>query len=114
MPRFARIALVIVILTALPFLLDLLGTTLLSHFGCDVGEGNLSDCAIENGIDLLLIGLSILKLLSIITLPLGYLALLALGGFWLATRRLSHSWWPVVVMAEAGLVGLGIWVVFFI
>ena len=112
MPRIMRIALVIVILTALPFLLELLRTALISHFGCDVGEGNLSDCAFDTGIVVPLVGIALLQMLGLLVLPLGYFAVLALGGYWLATRRLSRPWWPAVALAEAVLVGLGIWVVY--
>jgi hypothetical protein len=50
----------------------------------------------------------------LITLPLSYFALLGLFGFWLVTHRLSHFWWPVMLLAEAALVGLGIWVIYFL
>ena len=112
MSSVARIALAIVVVFAL--LLNPLRIALISYAGCDVHEGNLSDCTVENGIVLPLVSLSLLWGLGVITLPLGFCALLALGVFWLATRRLSHPWWPVVVLAEAILMGLGIWVVFFI
>lgn len=109
MPRRARIALIVVILTALPFLLDWLGAGLLLYFGCDVSEGNLSDCAIENRIDLPLIGLRLLFALAVLILPLSYLALLVLGGCWLVTRYLSRRWWPVAALAGVVLVSLGMW-----
>ena len=109
MPRRAWIALIVVILTALPFLLDWLGAGLLLYFGCDVSEGNLSDCAMENRIVLPLIGLRLLFALAILILPLSYLALLVLGGCWLVTRYLPRRWWPVTTLAGAVLVSLGMW-----
>jgi hypothetical protein len=113
-PRVVWIALAIVMVFALLLLLDPLRIALISYAGCDVHEGNLSDCTVENGIVLPLVSLSLLWGLGVITLPLGFCALLALGVFWLATRRPSHPWWPLVLLAEAILMRLGIWVVFFI
>ncbi len=114
MSSVARIALAIVVVFALLLLLNPLRIALISYVGCDVHEGNLSDCTVEKGLVLPLVSLSLLWGLGLITLPLGFCALLGLGVFWLATRRLSHPWWPVVVLAEAILMGLGIYVVFFL
>jgi hypothetical protein len=113
-PRVVWIALAIMIMAALLLSMNSLRIGLLSYFGCDVGEGNLSDCAVESDIALLLVGLALLWLLGLITLPLSYFALLGLFGFWLVTHRPSHSWWPVMLLAEAALVGLGIWVIYFL
>ena len=60
MSSVARIALAIVVVFALLLLLNPLRIALISYVGCDVHEGNLSDCTVEKGLVLPLVSLSLL------------------------------------------------------
>ena len=100
----------IAFLAVLPVLCARLGMALASALGCQLDEGNAHPC-IAYGIDLgpLLYALFIMFWLAIGTIPLGYFALLGLGGFWLLTHRPSHPWWPFVLLAEGVLASLYFW-----
>ena len=110
MLRVFLVALGIITVAALPVLCVSFVAALASAFSCTVNEADVHSC-IAYGIDIgpLLYILGMMGWLAIGTIPLGYVALVALGGFWLLSHRPSHPWWPVMLLAEGALVSLWIW-----
>ncbi len=110
MLRVFMVALGIMAAAAFPILCVSLAAALASAFSCTANEADVHSC-LAYGIDIgpLLYILGMMGWLAIGTVPLGYVALVGLGGFWLLSHRPSHPWWPVMLLAEAALVSLWIW-----